>query len=94
MQQEGYKKIINLGEMNIDEYGRAEITYEYNTNNIAGSSLPIDVVTGAAIIKQDGSKIISVMSGFAAADPPSDWRSFPLVSENRKDTASEEKQKR
>jgi len=85
------KKIINLGEMNIDEYGRAEITYEYNTNNIAGSSLPIDVVTGAAIIKQDGSKIISVMSGFAAADPPSDWRSFPLVSENRKDTASEEK---
>lgn len=85
------KKIINLGEMNIDEHGRAEITYEYSTGNIAGSSLPIDVVTGAAIIKQDGSKIISVMSGFAAADPPSDWRSFQLLNENRKESKSEEK---
>ncbi|HCW05246.1 MAG TPA: hypothetical protein DGK91_12460, partial [Clostridium sp.] len=85
------KKIINLGEMNIDEYGRAEITYEYSTANIAGSTLPIDLVTGAAIIKQDGSKIISVMSGFASADPPSDWKGFHLLNENRKESVAEEK---
>lgn len=85
------KKIINLGEMNIDEHGRAEITYEYNTSNIAGTNLPIDVVTGAAIVKQDGSNLISVMSGFASADPPSDWRSFQLINENRKESISEER---
>ena len=84
------KKLIKLGVMNIDEHGRAEVTYEYNTSNIAGSSLPIDLVTGAAVVKQGEKNLISVMSGFVAADVPSDWRSFELCDESRSEAANQE----
>ena len=77
------KKLIKLGVMNIDEHGRAEVTYEYNTSNISGSGVSIDLVTGAAVVKQGENNIISVMSGFVATDVPSDWRSFELYDENR-----------
>jgi uncharacterized protein YbdZ (MbtH family) len=77
------KKIVKLGIMNIDEHGRAEVTYEYNTGNIAGSDLSIDLVTGAAVVKQEEAGIISVMSGFVTSDVPADWRSFEIYDKSR-----------
>ncbi|WP_163192744.1 hypothetical protein [Clostridium thermarum] len=85
------KKLIRLGIMNIDEHGRAEVTYEYNTGNIAGSGLGLDLVTGAAVVKQDENDIISVMSGFVTSEAPADWRNFEIYDESRnEDKASVE----
>lgn len=84
------KKLVKLGMMNIDEHGRAEITYEYNTNSIAGSGLPIDLVTGAAVVKQEDIGLVSVMSGFVASDVPTDWRNFELYDESRTAEVAEE----
>jgi hypothetical protein len=69
--------------MNIDDYGRADIFYEYPVNNIAGSNIPMDKVSGAAIVKLVEGNIISVMSGFASTEVP-EWKKFDIVTdENR-----------
>jgi hypothetical protein len=81
------KKIIKLGMMNIDDYGRAEITYEYNVDNVAGSNIPVDMVTGAAVIKFVDTNIVSVMSGFSTTDVPGDWRGYSVF-EVAKETVS------
>jgi hypothetical protein len=73
------KKLIKLGMMNIDDYGRAEITHEYGVDNIAGSNIPVDMVTGAAIVKFVDTNIISVMSGFSTTDIPSDWKGYRVI---------------
>lgn len=77
------KKLIKLGQMNIDDHGRAEITYEYNASSIAESGIPVEVISGAAVVKYDDSSIISIMSGFATTDTPSDWRSFDIYDNAR-----------
>ncbi len=84
------KKLIKLGVMNIDEHGRAEITYEYSSANIAGSGIGIDMVNGAAVVKDAGVNIISVMSGFASADTPMDWRTYEVF-ENARDVKEDNK---
>lgn len=75
-------KIIKIGELNIDENGRADITLEYNENNIANTGISIDKITGAAIIKQKGSSIISTICGFASNDIPV-WKKYEVVGENK-----------
>ncbi|MBV4416335.1 hypothetical protein KM803_03275 [Clostridium tyrobutyricum] len=85
------KKIINVGEMNIDDYGRADVSYEYPINNVSGSGIGIDKVSGAAIVRLLDGNIIAVMSGFASMDIP-DWQSFD-VSENKNKKAEGQKPK-
>lgn len=90
------KKLIKLGMMNIDDYGRAEITHEYSVDNVAGSNISIDMVTGAAIVKFVDTNIISVMSGFSTTDIPSDWKGFKVIEVTRQleesnESVSEEK---
>ncbi|HAG42532.1 MAG TPA: hypothetical protein DCL31_03005, partial [Clostridium sp.] len=51
------KKIMKIAKMNIDDYGRADVTYEYDMNNIANSGIGADKIAGAAIVKFDDSKI-------------------------------------
>ena len=77
------KKLIKLGMMNIDDYGRAEITHEYSVDNVAGSNISVDMVTGAAIVKFVDTNIISVMSGFSTTDIPSDWKGFKVIEVTR-----------
>lgn len=72
------KKIIKIGELNIDDYGRADIAYEYPIDNIGGSKISMDKISGAAIVKLLDSNIISVMSGFASTDIPQ-WKGFEMV---------------
>jgi hypothetical protein len=76
------KKLIKLGVLNIDDYGRAETTYEFGAENIADSKISVDLVGGSAIVKMEDSKLIPVMSGFTSTEPPKDWRSFSIFEEN------------
>lgn len=84
------KKLIKLGIMNIDDHGRAEVTYEYSTGNISESGISIDMVTGAAVVKLEESNMVSVMSGFASSDVPGDWRTYDIY-DNRRGEEQEEK---
>ncbi|WP_446899878.1 hypothetical protein ACSVC9_15225 [Clostridium sp. LBM24168] len=77
------KKMINIGEMNIDDYGRADISYEYPVNNISNSDISIDKVSGAAVARILDNNIISVMSGFASMEVP-EWKSFDIIKDKAK----------
>jgi hypothetical protein len=83
------KKLVKLGMLNIDEYGRAEVTYEFNANDLAGSKSSIETVGGAAIVKAQGSELTSVMCGFASTEPAKDWRSYALFEQRQEDTVKE-----
>lgn len=82
------KKIINIGEMNIDDYGRADIGYEYPIDNICNSGIPIDRVSGAAIVRILDNNIISVMSGFSSMEIPK-WKSFAIVKDKHSEDNEE-----
>jgi len=71
-------KIIKLGELNIDEHGKAEITHENALDNIAGLGVPMDKISGAAIIRFIDTNMVSVMCGFIGSDI-ADWKRLPLV---------------
>lgn len=71
------KNILNLGELNIDDHGRAEISKEYPIENIANTNISADRVVGAAIVKLKDENIISIMSGFSSTDIP-DWKGYPM----------------
>ncbi len=90
--KKGSKDIIKIGEMNIDEYGRADICYEYPVDNIGNCGINADKISGAAIVKFLDSNIISVMSGFSTTDIPA-WKSFSIVEskERKKEDIKEEK---
>ncbi|AYD39136.1 hypothetical protein D4Z93_00570 [Clostridium fermenticellae] len=75
------KKIINMGKMNIDDYGRADVSYEYPASNIAGTGIAMDKICGAAIVKFLDSSLISIMSGFTSKQIP-DWKNFEVVKVN------------
>lgn len=82
------KKLIKIGEMNIDDSGRSEVSFEYPANDIKGSGIPMDRISGAAVVRFLNSEIIPIMSGFASTDIP-DWKSFEIVQE--KEAEAEEK---
>ncbi|MGO5073676.1 hypothetical protein ACTQ4K_06915 [Clostridium sporogenes] len=89
--KKGSKDIIKIGEMNIDEYGRADICYEYPVDNIGNCGINADKISGAAIVKFLDSNIISVMSGFSTTDIPA-WKSFSIIEskERKKEDIKEE----
>jgi outer membrane biosynthesis protein TonB len=72
------RKVIKISQMNIDDYGRADVYHEYSADNIAGTGISMDKISGAAIVKFLDSNIIPVMSGFASTAIP-DWKTFTVV---------------
>ncbi len=72
------RKVIKISQMNIDDYGRADICHEYSADNIADTGISMDKISGAAIVKFLDSNIIPVMSGFASTVIP-DWKTFDVV---------------
>lgn len=83
------KKIIKISEMNIDDYGRSDICYEYPVNNVAGSNISMDKVSGAAIVKLIEGKIVPIMSGFATTEIP-DWKNFVLIEDKDRNSNENE----
>ncbi len=77
------KKLLRLGELNIDEHGRAEVFHEYAVENVANCGVNVDKIVGASIVRMMNSNIIPVMSGFASTDIP-DWKGFPIIEEEKK----------
>jgi hypothetical protein len=77
------KKLLKLGELNIDDHGRAEIFHEYPVESVGNCGVNVDKIVGASIVRMMNSNIIPVMSGFASTDIP-DWKGFPMVEEDKK----------
>ena len=73
-------KIIKLGELNIDDHGRAEVSYEYEVDDICNTGIAMDKIVGASICRLIEGNIISVMCGFASTDIPQ-WKRFEIVQE-------------
>lgn len=78
------KKLINVGELNMDDNGRAEICYEYTSDNIAQTGISIDKISGAAIVKFIEKKLISIMSGYSSTEVP-EWRGYEIVKGDTKE---------
>jgi len=74
-------KVIKLGELNIDDHGRAEVSYEYEVDNICNTGIAMDKIVGASISRLIDDNIVSVMCGFASTDIPQ-WKKFQVVEEN------------
>lgn len=89
--KKGVKQIIDLGAMNINEQGRAEISSEYNMNDIANTTIGVEKISGAAIVKLSGSNVTVVMYGFMSGEKiPEDWKKFNILNlQLPKETAPE-----
>jgi hypothetical protein len=72
------KKLINLGRLNIDDNGRADVNFDYDMNNIAGTNIAMDKIVGAAVATTNG-RMVPIMMGFSTTDVPADWVTYPVV---------------
>ncbi len=86
------KKLVNIGILNIDDNGRADVSYEFDVNNIGGTGISAEKIGGAAIVKKVGENIVSPMRGFSSTDTPGDWRTYPFsdIVEKREELEKEE----
>ncbi|AGK95323.1 hypothetical protein [Clostridium pasteurianum] len=73
------KKLVKLGELNIDNTGRAEVSREFTPENIAASGVSVDKISGAAVIRSVDRNVISVLNGFSVTDIPGDWKKYTLI---------------
>jgi len=72
-------KIIKLGKLNIDDYGRVDISNEYDMENIADTGISAEKIVGAAIVKFLDTNVVSIMSGFSTTDKPIEWKNYKLA---------------
>ncbi len=86
------KTNIKLGEMNIDEYGRAEVNFNFEADNVSSSGISMDKVIGTAVVRLAQHGIVNIMSGFICTDLPSDWTGYTLTGGETSDKTIEEKQ--
>lgn len=82
------KRLLNLGAINVDNYGRAELSCEYEVNNVANSNIPIETIKGASIVRIDGSNIHGVLTGFVNGAKLEDWKSYAVI-ENKERVSTE-----
>ncbi|MBZ9684944.1 hypothetical protein G9F72_001030 [Clostridium estertheticum] len=75
-------KIVKLGKLNIDDYGRVDISNEYDMENIADTGISAEKIVGAAIVKFLDTNVVSIMSGFSTTDKPNEWRNYQLADFN------------
>ena len=63
--------------MNISPQGKAEISIEFDANNIGNSGVSYDKVVGASLCKKDGGILKSLMCGFLNGEKPtSNWKNY------------------
>ncbi|WP_315116736.1 hypothetical protein [uncultured Clostridium sp.] len=83
-------KLIKIGELNIDDYGRADISYEYPSDNIGDTGMDIENVSGAAIVKLQGNDVSPVLNGFLTSDIPA-WKQYTVIEPQSRDIPKEER---
>lgn len=71
--------LIKLGKMNIDDYGRAEISYEYDTNNIANSGISMDKIKGAAVVHFQETSMRPALTGFISGTRLEEWKKYSII---------------
>ncbi|WP_055071800.1 hypothetical protein [Clostridium massiliamazoniense] len=86
--------LLDLGTMNITPQGKAEISIEFDANNIGNSGVSYDKVVGASLCKKDTGNLKSLMCGFLNGEKPtSNWKSYKkLICVKPEDKVSEVKQ--
>lgn len=72
-------KLILLGNMNIDEFGRADVSYEYSIGEAEKLGIVPEKISGAAIMKLDRGSSAGVMSGFTGNEIPKGWTHYSFV---------------
>ena len=75
----GTRELINLGQINIDEGGKADVSNEHDTNNVAGTNIGMDKIQGAGICRINGSKVNPVMVGFICGEELKNWATYPIA---------------
>ncbi|MBL4931438.1 hypothetical protein [Clostridium paridis] len=74
------KQIINLGEVNITDIGKVEVSTEYLADNIGGVGISYDKVSGAAIYKDLDGKKMFLITGFMSGEQPKDkWKDYKIT---------------
>lgn len=73
------KGLINLNKLIIDDNGRADVIYEYDSNNIGEVNVDAEKVLGAAICTLNGERVNPVMVGFITADNLAGWKNYPMI---------------
>ncbi|KGN01471.1 hypothetical protein Z969_08505 [Clostridium novyi A str. 4570] len=73
------KRLVKVGEINIDAYGRAEVSYEYDINNIANCNIPMDNIKGASIVRIKDSNVHGILTGFVSGAKLDDWKSYVVI---------------
>lgn len=74
----GNRELINLGQINIDEGGKADISSEHDANNIANTNISMDKIQGAGICRINGTKVNPVMAGFICGEELKNWATYPM----------------
>ena len=97
------KQLVNLGQLKVNDTGKAEITKEYNIYNIAGLDLSYDKISGTSIMKIKDGIPICILCGFLNGQQPSDnWKNYKILKgkdikdkilEKKKEQKLEEKKK-
>lgn len=90
------KRLLKLGTISIDDYGRAEVSCEYSAEDIASSNIPMESIKGAAIVSLEDSSVHGILSGFISGSKLEDWKSYAVIEnyENvKRNQASETKEK-
>jgi hypothetical protein len=85
-------KIIKVGKLNIDDYGRVDVSHEYDMENIADTGVSAEKIIGAAIVKFLDTNVISIMSGFSTSDKPNEWKNYKIADSNeeKKETRTDD----
>ncbi|MDU4892337.1 MAG: hypothetical protein E6344_18615 [Clostridium sp.] len=82
----GTRELINLGQINIDEGGKADVSSEHEASNIANTNISMDKVQGAGICKINGTRINPVMVGFICGEELKNWATYPIAKSGAKVT--------
>lgn len=84
------EKLINLGQIKLDNTGRAEVTSEHDQDNIAGTNISFDKISGAALAIMNGKQVITPLVGFNTLDMPN-FKDFKILNMYLKDDQNQEK---
>lgn len=91
------KKLINLGKINVDQYGCAEISREYDINSLCNSGLGMDKVKGACVVNLRSGNMRGVLTGFINGFRMDDWKVYTMFEEEEhkeKESKEEAKEER
>lgn len=85
------KNTVVLGLINIDEYGRSEVSYEYDLNKIGNTEMSMQDIKGAAVVKFNEYNMNCILNGFVSKQRCEDWKTYTIIGKDSRSEAIEEK---